>query len=218
MPEPIALEGVWKTYGRGWVIRGVSARFAAGDFVALVGDNGSGKTTLLKIMAGLLKPTRGKVLIFGESPFSGDWSYKSKVGVAMHDSLLYDELTVLENLNFHAKLRGYEDFRESEMARRAFKEFGLEAYLNARAAFLSHGWRKRADIVRALIGDPEVLLLDEPLSGLDEKALKTISSLLASLERVTVVITSPSREPLQSLLEAGVNVKVVTVRDGVLVW
>ncbi|KSW11688.1 hypothetical protein CF15_02400 [Pyrodictium occultum] len=184
---------VWKRYdwSRGWVLRGVNLCAGAGGGVLIVGPNGSGKTTLLRILVGLTRPSRGRVLVEGQPPSLP--GARRFVGVVLHHSLLYDELTVRENLEYYARLYGVEGYEPE--GDEVVEVLGLHRYLDTRAGELSFGWKKRANIARALLHRPRALVIDEPFTGLDDEASESLSSLLESLLRrgVAVVATSPQR-------------------------
>ncbi|GBD32218.1 ABC transporter ATP-binding protein NatA [bacterium HR33] len=158
----IAAEGVWRFFGGRAVLRDVTLVAGAGEVVLLLGPNGAGKTTLLRVLAGLLRPSRGKV------------ERRGRVGMVAHHSMLYDALTAEENLRFFARLRGVEPERAGELLARV----GLEPRARQRVASFSRGMVQRLAIGCALLGDPEILLLDEPLSGLDEVSVGTLLELL----------------------------------------
>ncbi len=193
MVEAPVLEarGVWKRYSESgpWVLAGLDLRVERGEAVAVIGANGSGKTTLLRIAAGLLHPSRGEVLVSGHR--AGSLEARRLVGVVLHHSLLYDELTVAENLDYYAGLydvEGYDPRRDPVV-----EALGLHRYLDARARELSFGWRRRADIARALLHRPPLLLIDEPFTGLDERGVEDLARLLRGLRRsgMAVLATSP---------------------------
>ena len=187
------LRDVWKrySYSRGWVLRGVSLCLSQGTGYLVLGPNGSGKTTLLRMLVGLVRPSRGRVTVAGRPPQSVE--AKRLMGVVLHHSLLYDELTVRENLEYYARLYGVRGY--SPDGDPVVEALGLKRYLEARAGELSFGWKKRANIARALLHRPRLLAIDEPFTGLDDEASKALAGLLQDLvERgVTVVATSPQK-------------------------
>ncbi len=157
-----------------------------------MGPNGSGKTTLLRILAGLLRPSRGVVRVCGAEP----WSRAAKAcrGVVLHHAVLYDELTVEENLRLYAALaglRGYDPRRDDVVAR-----LGLLDKLGVPAGWLSFGWRRRADIARALVHRPRVILIDEPFTGLDEEAVRALADVIELMRErgAAVLMTAPRAE------------------------
>jgi len=186
----VSLENVWKRLGGKWVLRGVNLTVDRGEGVLILGANGSGKTTLLRITAGLVKPSRGSVRVFDEAPHSR--RVRERMGLVPHHNLLYPELTVRENLEYYAKLYGLQNYRPEDDE--VVVELGLVRYLDRRVGELSFGWRRRADIARALMHRPRLLLIDEPFTGLDDDAQRSLAGLLARLreEGVSIVATSPS--------------------------
>lgn len=170
----IEVVDVWKRLGGAWVLRGVSLR--VNSVVTLVGPNGSGKTTLVKIIAGVLEPTRGFVYIDGRRPKVP----ASLLGVVFHTPMLYPELTVRENLRLFSKLAG---------GRLEGCPLGVCKVLDKPVKALSFGWKRRVDVVRALLPDPPNLVVDEPTTGLDEEARGELLDVLRS--RGAALLTSP---------------------------
>jgi heme exporter protein A len=158
---------LWKAYGDVWALRNVSISIDVGRLALLLGPNGAGKSTLIKILCGLLRPSRGRVRVLGFE--WGDEELKRRVGVLLHESLLYEELTVLENLSFYAS------FYNVKVSSELLNLLGIDSILNRRVGQLSYGWRRRVDLARALIHDPDLLLLDEPFSGVDESTCRIIA-------------------------------------------
>ena len=195
--EAVVLRDVWKRYRTGWVLRGVSLSLEQGESLLVLGANGSGKTTLLRIIAGLVRPTRGEVRVLGGSPVEP--GIRSRLGLVAHHSLLYQELTVRENLEYYAKLYGVEGYEPERDP--VVEALGLRAYLDRRVEELSFGWRRRADIARALLHGPSLLLIDEPFTGLDDRAQEALAGLLNELrsKRVSIVATSPSVSAVELL-------------------
>lgn len=148
-----------------------------GDVVAVLGPNGAGKTTLLKMLAGLMQPNEGEIERHGS------------VYAVMHDTMLYETLTASENLVFAARLVGSVD---SQRITELLDMVGLDQWHNERVLTFSRGMKQRLSIARALLHDPDVLLLDEPLSSLDEQGCSLVFELLNGLggrKRAAVVVT-----------------------------
>jgi len=170
--------GVTKEYGALRALDAVDLALEPGELAHLSGENGAGKSTLLRVLGALTRPTRGSVRVLGRDPFaSADAAVRARLGFLGLSAALYGELSVAENLRFAARIRGA---GERELARVA-ELFDLGAVLERRARTLSQGFRRRAGLARALLGEPAVLLLDEPWNGLDAASAARLSHLLESL-------------------------------------
>ena len=170
MPRPsdLRLVDVGKTFGRHKVLRHVDLDIPAGSFVALMGANGAGKTTLLRLVAGLATPTTGAVTLAGVDLRKAGPGLRRMLGFVSHDGLLYGDLTGRQNLMFHARMFGVADpeARIEELA----DVLDLRRVLDRPAGVLSRGNKQRLTLARALMHGPDVLLLDEPFTGLDEES------------------------------------------------
>jgi heme exporter protein A len=160
----VELQGVAKHFGRFSALRQLDLRVERGDFVALFGRNGAGKTTMLRIVAGLSNPSRGRVSI-GAAGSESPRQARGRLGYLAHATVLYGDLTALENLRFHARLFELPD-GERELAERLGRA-GLAGREHEPVRNYSRGMQQRLAIVRAFLHDPDVLLLDEPFTGLD---------------------------------------------------
>ncbi len=188
--------GVWKFYGDFPALREVSFHAAAGSCLALLGRNGAGKTTLLRIVAGLARAGRGQVRILGGDP--RERGTRLRVGVLGHGIALYDELSAEENLELFARLYGLPD--ASKRARAWLERTGLERVRDARVREFSRGMRQRLAIGRAFLHEPAVLLLDEPFTSLDDRAIALLQGLLRermAQGRTVVLSTHQLREALE---------------------
>ena len=175
----VTLDRVSRLYGSFVALREVSLTLPAGASAVLLGENGAGKSTLLKVVAGLAAPSRGTVQVFGERP----QAQRGRISVMGHATMLYDELTAMENLIYFA---GLEELGEraalQQIAAEALRAVGLDAANPRRVGEYSQGMRQRASLARALLAQPELLLLDEPFSNLDvASAHSMIDRLLAYL-------------------------------------
>ena len=184
----IKLQQLTKNYGFNPVLRGIDLHVVAGEFVALVGGNGAGKTTLLRIVATLLMPTSGQVIIGGWPLPQHATRVRQHLGYVSHQSMLYDDLSATENLAFYARLYGIED----EKITAVLKRVGLFARQRDPVRTFSRGMVQRLAIARATLHEPDILLLDEPYTGLDQEAAALLDSLLEQereLGRTILMIT-----------------------------
>lgn len=152
----------------------------AGECLALFGPNGAGKTTLLRILAGLLRPTSGTARIAGVTLPAGAEA-RAVVGLISHQSMLYSALTALENIEFTARLYGVASPRAAAL--RALERMRMHDRADSIVRSLSRGMQQRVSIARAIVHDPQVVLLDEPYTGLDETGASALSDALESLKR-----------------------------------
>ncbi len=168
-----------KHYGHVAALRGISLEIPRGTAALVVGPNGAGKSTLLRVLAGLTRPTRGRVAIRGRDPFGRDAvSSRGRVGFVGQELALYGELTVEENLRFCERIHGIEAPPGRSGAFDPLAELGLADVARRQVRTLSQGYRRRASIARALLTRPDVLLLDEPWNGLDTEAAQRLTQLI----------------------------------------
>ncbi len=193
----LEVSGVWKYYGDFPALRDVAFRVEPGSTVALLGRNGAGKTTLLRIVAGLSRASRGSVTINGLDV--REEATRRKIGVLGHGISLYDELSAVENLRFFAKLYGVADpeKRVDQMLERT----GLERVRDGLAREFSRGMRQRLAVARVFLHDPEILVLDEPFTSLDDRAIGVLQTLLHEMHqrgRTIMMSTHQLREALET--------------------
>jgi heme exporter protein A len=169
--------GLERSFGRVRILRGVDLTLGPSQALAVIGPNGAGKTTLLRLLAGLMRPSAGEVLVLGRELRRDFDAARRAIGLLSHQSLLYDDLTVLENLTFAARL--YRLPRPGAAAAAALEAAGLGHWSGELPRRLSRGVLQRAAIARALLHAPRVLLLDEPFTGLDAPAADRLRSDLA---------------------------------------
>ena len=178
--EPPAIEGraLVKTYGPIPALDGVDLRVRAGESLLLVGPNGAGKSTLLRILATLSRPTSGTLLIHGRETRGTDLiPVRRGLGLLTHQTFLYDHLTALENLVFYARLYDLRD--PGGVARDALRTAGLDARRSELVKGFSRGMQQRLGIARAMLHRPDILLLDEPFTGLDREAADRLLEMLS---------------------------------------
>ncbi len=207
MPSIVAeLDDISRLFGRFAALRHISVSFEAGRCYVLLGENGAGKSTLLRVLAGLLEPTAGRARILAAEISSE--SQRSLIGYMSHSTMLYDELTAVENLGYFASL--YRT-RACLTPEEALRSVGLDPALTRPVGQYSQGMRQRTSLARVLLPQPALLLLDEPFSNMDAASAQQMLDLLARLRSggCTIVLTTHQRElaaPLADyfiMLEAG---------------
>jgi heme ABC exporter ATP-binding subunit CcmA len=160
--------GLRRSFGRVRILHGIDLTLRVGEALAVIGPNGAGKTTLLRLLAGLLRPEAGELRVLGALVRGGDWPGRRSIGFLSHQSMLYDDLTLLENLALAARLYGLE--RPARVAAEALETAGLGRRAAELPRRLSRGLLQRAAIARALLHSPSLILMDEPFTSLDAEA------------------------------------------------
>ena len=172
----LEIHGLKKSFGLKPILRGVDLSIHAGERLALLGANGVGKTTLLRILAGLSRPGAGQITLDSLDLLRQTQEVRRKVGFLAHQPYLYDELTALENLLFFARMYAVE--QPQARATQLLQRVGLNRKARERAGSLSRGQIQRLALARALLHAPQLLLLDEPDTGLDQEGLEILRELL----------------------------------------
>jgi heme ABC exporter ATP-binding subunit CcmA len=215
-PEPAAperngvapaleLDRLGRLFGERPALADVSLSLPAGDTLVVLGANGAGKTTLLRVLGGLLRAHSGAVRVLGCELPRERWSLRGRIGWLGHEPLLYRELSARENLLFHARLHAV----ASERVEALLRKVGVAHRADEPLRELSRGMVQRVAAARAVLADPELLLLDEPRANLDPAANERLEPLIGRESRRTRVITS--HDPAASLPEADL---VLGLRDG----
>lgn len=199
-----------KAYGVRPVLRDVSFAIPAGQTAAILGPNGAGKTTLLRILATLARPTRGAASIAGYDAVREAQVVRQVVGYVGHTPLLYDELTARENLLFFARMYGLRD--GESRADVLLERVGMRSRANDRVGTFSRGQAQRVAVARGILHDPQVLLMDEPDTGLDEDAIALLHDLVRErvAEGKTTLLTTHNLE--RGLSWSGTTVVLVSGR------
>jgi heme exporter protein A len=203
----VSAERVWKYFGDYPALRGATFQTERGACLALLGRNGAGKTTMLRILAGLSKPTKGEITLLGESATSHE--ARRRVGYLGHGIGVYDDLSAMENLILFGQLLAVAN--PAQAAAAALERVGLTRVKDGLAREFSRGMRQRLAVARAFLHEPELLLLDEPFTSLDDRAIAVLQTLLSgALSRGATIIMSTHqiREAMElatdvALLERG---------------
>jgi len=203
----IELEGLVRRYGERAALDDVSLTLAEGTTLVVFGPNGAGKSTLLRILATLLRPTAGSARVLGHDVRSEGWRVRGRIGFLGHDPLLYGDLTARENLAYHARLHGLS--RPAERIEEMLGAVALTGRGDDRVHTFSRGMVQRLAVCRAVLHDPDVLLLDEPRANLDPAATDLVEPLIGRSSGRTRVVTS--HDPAGGLAEADL---ALGLRDG----
>jgi heme exporter protein A len=178
----IELADVGRAYGERIALAGVTLDVEEGETLAVFGSNGAGKTTLLRILATLLKPHHGVARVLGKQVPREGWAVRGRLGFLGHEPLLYRDLTARENLRFHARLHDVPFARIDEL----LEAVGMRLRADDPVHTYSRGMLQRTAVCRAVLHEPELLLLDEPLAGLDPGAAALVAPLISSGTRVVI--------------------------------
>ncbi|HJQ11519.1 MAG TPA: heme ABC exporter ATP-binding protein CcmA [Gemmatimonadaceae bacterium] len=177
-PPIVEVAELTRAFGARFAVAGVTFSLGGGECLALFGPNGAGKTTLLRVLAGLLKPTSGSARISGVT-LPGGSDVRSRVGLISHHTMLYDALSARENIAFAARLYGMRDV--TTRADDALRRMSMLERADAPVRSLSRGMQQRVSIARAMVHSPQIVLADEPYSGLDDSGARALTSLLREL-------------------------------------
>jgi ABC-type multidrug transport system ATPase subunit len=210
---PIVAEGVRRTFAGVSVLAGVDLVVEGGESVALLGANGAGKTTLLRVLATLLRPSAGRLVLFGEDAKLRPATALGRIGYVGHESACYVDLTAEENLAFYADL-----YRVPDPARRVAELVewtGLGSAARRPVRTFSRGMAQRLALARALVHRPELLLLDEPFSGLDPRATAELEALLTTLRQSGHAVVFSTHDVPRA---AALATRVVMLHRGRIEW
>lgn len=177
----LSLKNLSMSYGSKNVLNEINLDVYPGQIIGYIGPNGAGKSTTLKIMLGLVGEYSGMVEIFGEDIATSDYSYKRKIGYVPENAEIYDNLTANEYLTFIGELYGMEQNEAANKAESLMQQFGMEDVLHTRISSFSKGMRQKVLIISSLLHNPDLIFLDEPLSGLDANSVMIIKDILEQL-------------------------------------
>jgi ABC-type multidrug transport system ATPase subunit len=202
----IRVEGLTKTFNSKLALRGVDLEVTQGESVVFFGPNGAGKTTLIKVLATIMNPSSGKILIKGLSLKNNANEIRRQIGVVTHDTFLYNNLTAYENLEFYSRM--YDVPRHKERLQEVAAMVGMTSRLHDRVGTLSRGMQQRISIARSLLHRPDIMLLDEAETGLDQQAISMLWEALSKEgeRKRTVILTTHN---LERGLELGERVVIL---------
>lgn len=190
----IETQGLTKSFGNHLALRGIDFGVRQGEFVVILGPNGAGKTTLIKVLATIMNPSSGRVLIDGLNPKNDAEEIRRRIAVVTHQTFLYSNLTAFENLEFYSRM--YDVPRRKERIHEVAAIVGMTSRLHDRVGTLSRGMQQRLSVARSLLHKPAIMLLDEPETGLDQQAISMLWEILQAEDegKRTIIHTTHSLE------------------------
>ena len=203
---------ITKQYGHLYALRKLKINIEIGEIVGILGHNGAGKSTFLKIIGTHLSPTAGSLNILGNDVKKVRSKVRRSIGFVGHTSFMYDELTSEENLRFYGKMFSIYGESLEKKIDQVLDQVNMDKYRYVTIKKLSHGLRKRVDLARIFLHSPEILILDEPFSGLDQTVVETLVDLLKKQSGVTSLLSSHSSELLKEFCG-----RMLTFSEGKLV-
>lgn len=197
--QAIKAQGLTKSFGNHHALRGIDLEISQGESLVIFGPNGAGKTTLIKVLATIMNPSSGRVLVDGLSLEDNPEEMRRRIGVVTHQTFLYANLTAYENLEFYSRM--YDVPNPRERIREVIGMVDMTSRLHDRVGTFSRGMQQRVSIARALLHKPTIMLLDEPETGLDQQATSLLWEAMKAEEKGkrTIILISHS-------LERGLNV------------
>lgn len=206
----LKVSDLYKSYGRESVLRGISLTAAPGQIIGVCGANGSGKTTLVNIIASIIPPDKGAIELMGV-PLTRKKRYREMIGYVPQSIALSPRLTVRQNLEFWASVKGFRGQQLEIEVNKAADMANVQDFINKRLSRCSGGMARRANLAAGMVGNPQLLLLDEPTAGIDEENRDLI---LRSLEFLRaqgkiIIMVSHYQEELAPLCE-----KIITIKNG----
>jgi len=190
----INCENVSKKFGYFFALKKISFQVNKDTIFGIAGANGAGKTTLIKVLSGLLKPTNGRISLGGLNYDDNSTLLRQNIGITTDESFLFEELTIFENLKYYANLHLNFDKRNILTKINQYcKNFNLTDWINEPVRILSHGMKQKVELIRVLIHEPSLLLLDEPFSGLDYNSTAMIIKFFKELKKnknISIILTT----------------------------
>ena len=209
----IEIEDLNMSYGTNQVLKGVNMKIYPGQIIGYIGPNGAGKSTTVKIMLGLIDSYEGRVLVFGKDINDDPYSYKAKIGYVPESGEIYDSLTAREYLNFVGSLYKMDEARLEERAIELTKLFNIHDSFDSRISSYSKGMKQKLMIIASMIHDPDILFLDEPITGLDANSVIVFKEILNGLAKrgKTIFYSSHIMEVVEKLSH-----RIILLSEGVI--
>jgi len=209
----IEVKNVTKKYGSFFAVRNINFEIKEGEIVGFLGRNGAGKTTTMNMITGLIEPTSGQILVGGYDVDKKPKNVKKQIGYMPEDTPLYPDLTVKEFVTYMADLKMIPRKEKKAAIEKAIKSTGLELVQNNLTKILSRGYKQRVSMAGAIVGDPKILILDEPTVGLDPKQVVEIRELIKSFRKDhTVILSSHILSEISQICE-----KIIIIDKGEIV-
>ncbi len=209
----IEVRNVTKKYGKFYAVRNISFEVADGEIVGFLGKNGAGKSTTMNMITGFIEPTSGSILVNGFNIDTKPNKVKKQIGYMPEGTPLYYELTVKEFINYMAQLRGVPRKERKEAVKKAIEVTGLQTVQNNLTKFLSRGYKQRVSFAGAIVGEPDILILDEPTVGLDPKQVVEIRELIKTFGKThTIFISSHILSEIGQICD-----KVIIIDNGEII-
>lgn len=186
----ISVRNVSKLFGRTQALSDVSFEIKRGEVVGFLGPNGAGKTTMMRLITGLFRPTEGSILIDGQDLFRSKLDLKNRIGYLAEANPLYQDMTVRDFLEFVAVMKGISKSDRREAIEKTVDQCGLNPVYRRIIRKISKGFQQRVGLAQALLGDPDLLILDEPTNGLDPQQITEIRTLIQTLRRDRTIVLS----------------------------
>jgi len=209
----IVVEDLTRRYGSVLAVNKVSFQIRKGEIVGLLGKNGAGKTTIMKMLTGFLEPSSGSAFIDGYRTDSSRIQAQDKIGYLPENCPIYSDMTVLNFLIYCARLKNIPNANLTQQVKLAIDKTMLKDKLQSKIANLSRGYRQRVGVAQALLGEPEILILDEPTNGLDPDQITKMRHLIKKIaQKSTVIISTHIMQEVEAMCS-----RVLMIKDGQLI-
>lgn len=207
----IEIRDLRMSYGTKEVLKGINLDIYKGNIIGYIGPNGAGKSTTIKILLGLVKGYSGQIKIFGNDILNIDEEYKCRIGYVPEVAKVYESLTAREYLTFIGQLYGLTYEKCDDKARKLMHVLGIDEAYESRLSSFSKGMKQKVVIISALLHNPEILFLDEPLSGLDANSVMLIKEIIAKLKEdgKTIFYSSHIMEVVEKISD-----RIIVLNDG----